>query len=266
VSAPAGLLARLFGAAPSVRVAATRIFARFVDAGEQALVYSMRLSVAGDVAMILPVPVPPRAGDDALRFVSLEKYPRLFEDVAKGFEVEMFALAKSGGFAPRARPKLVVHEVGAFVASYVPSRGDFDRLDARFRLPDSVWAAMGRYDDWGFAVFQLAHGKEKQVHPMAMRFRTREPARLFFPTVHVHDGRFHPTADFDHELYYQDPRLDRPGVAPGRLSARARTFVRIEDTQGLVDGDLPIARRSLHGTLANEDTWIEPPSHEHAAA
>jgi hypothetical protein len=266
VSAPAGLISWLFRRTRSatVDVAGTRIFARWLDGAEQALIYSMRISVAGDVAMILPLPVVPRSGDDAVRFVDLERYPRLFDDVASGFFDDMIplqAVARSKSFlAPR--PKLVVHSVGSFIASYVPSRGDFDRLDPRFRLPDSVWAAMGRYDDWGFAVFQLKRGKRKQIHPMAFRFESRDPGRLFMPTVHVHDGTFHPTATFDHELYYQHPSLADPATH-GRdplSDGLASTFVRIADTKGLVDGSQRIARRSIHGEHANADTWIDDPA------
>lgn len=266
VSAPAGFFSWLFRSTPKLHVAATRIFARVIGA-EQALVYSMQLSVGGDVAMILPVPVVPGAGEHALTFVDLARYPRLFEDMRSGFELELLAAPLSRGLRLSvSRPRLVVHEVGSFVASYVPTRGDFDRLDPRFRLPDSVWAAMRRYDDWGFAVFQLARGKKKQIHPMAMRFRTREPSKLFFPTVHVHDGKLHDVATFDHELYYQWPSIAAaPRVDPVTY-VPARSLLRMPDTEGLFDGELPIARRVRAGALPNEDTWIEDPARDVAAA
>ncbi len=92
-----------------------------------------------------------------------------------------------------------------YVASFVPSVADFVRLDPRFRLPEVLFDAVPHYADYGFAVFQLAPGKVT-VHPMALRFPTRDPDRLFFPTVHVHDGRFHAKAKFDHALYFQTPR------------------------------------------------------------
>ena len=39
---------------------------------------------------------------------------------------------------------------------------------------------------------------------MAIKFPQRDPASLFFPTVHVHDGHnVPPLADFDHELFFQ---------------------------------------------------------------
>jgi hypothetical protein len=47
---------------------------------------------------------------------------------------------------------------------------------------------------------------------MALDFPRRNPDELFFPTVHVHNGRFEPRATFDHLLFCQDVdrmRLDR---------------------------------------------------------
>src|SRR4051812_41308571 len=128
VPVPASLWRRFFP--PRVHVSATSIFAR-MDGAEQVLVYSMKLSVAGEVAMILPVPVAPGAGEDALRFVNMEKRPRFFDSLRQLFDIAQPLARKGGlrlGLLPVARPRLVVHEVGAFVASYVPSRDDFDRL------------------------------------------------------------------------------------------------------------------------------------------
>src|SRR5690606_29302944 len=75
----------LFGGG-AVKVSHTRIFAR-IEGEEQILVYSMSLSAASEVAMVLPLPVKPGVGEGALRFVSLEKYPSFFEDMASGFFV-----------------------------------------------------------------------------------------------------------------------------------------------------------------------------------
>src|SRR5262249_2049326 len=155
VATPPSLLARLFGAAraPSVRVSDTSIFARMEPGGTQLLAYSMRLSVVGDVAMILPVPVVAGSGEGGLSFIDLESRPGFFSELEHLFvppqapEEALLALPRS---APQ--PKLVVHEVGSFEASFVPTRRDFDRLDERFRLPDGVWDGLGDYHDFGFAV------------------------------------------------------------------------------------------------------------------
>ena len=38
---------------------------------------------------------------------------------------------------------------------------------------------------------------------MAFSFPRHDPDRLFFPTVHIHDGHVYSVAQFDHSLYYQ---------------------------------------------------------------
>ena len=87
-------------------------------------------------------------------------------------------------------------------ASFVPTIADFDRLDERFRLPKETWHHLPQYNKFGFAVFKLKPG-EKRIHPMAFEFPRSDSKRLFFPTVHIHDGEVHATADFDHILYCQ---------------------------------------------------------------
>ncbi|MEO7094881.1 MAG: hypothetical protein ABI175_16600 [Polyangiales bacterium] len=257
VATPIGLVARLFQR--PVHVSATNILARMIAPGVQGLAYSMNLETAQEIAMVLPLPVVPGSGDDAVAFVDLAKDHAMFSHLAMLFEV-MQPLAAKGGFQFRsAVPKrLVVHQVGSFIASYVPSRADFARLDPRFRLPDVLFDAVPHYADYGFAVFQLAPGKVT-VHPMALKFPTRTPEKLFFPTVHVHDGRFHAKAKFDHALYYQTPRCTKPGeLMPfamfegDGLGWSAPT----KDYAGLVVPAQAMLRRTLRGKHANEDTWI----------
>ena len=245
VATPTGFFKRLF--APPVRVSKTNIYARMLAPGVQALAYNMKLATAREVAMILPLPVVPGSGEDAVEFVSLDGEPRMFDDLAALFHV-LPPAAKGGrsfGFGPPQRA-LVVHEVGSFIASYVPRRDDFARLDPRFRLPSVLFDAVPAYADYGFAVFQLAPGKVT-VHPMALRFPTRAPERLFFPTVHLHDGRWKPTAKFEHALYYQHAAADGDETGPMLPS---------KSYAGLVATDQRMARRTLHGTRSNADVWI----------
>ena len=157
----------------------------------------MNVAARSPVAMILPLPVPPRPGDDALRFIDMKGYPRFFHDLDAAFPALALAASRGGfgasGVAPE-RPTLTVHEVGDFVASFVPSLADFDRLDARFRLSDAVWEALPIYADYGFAVFQLkdlgpggwlrrlfGRAAARTIHPMAFEFPRRDPDVLFFP-------------------------------------------------------------------------------------
>lgn len=244
VASPVGWLARLF--AKNVHVSKTNIFARMVEPGVQALAYSMNLDAGREVAMVLPLPVVAGSGDDAVTFIDLHEHARMFDELHALFDEPLVSrsMKKSASFGA---PRLEVHKVGAFVASYVPTRADFSRLDPQFRLPEVLFDAVPHYADHGFAVFQLAPGKVT-VHPMAFTFPTRAPDKLFFPTVHVHDGTFRATAKFDHALYYQSAHgVDGDPVAP--LAPR-KTYA------GIVDLATPMIRRTLHARLPNQDTWI----------
>ncbi|MBA3463724.1 MAG: hypothetical protein H0T46_27455 [Deltaproteobacteria bacterium] len=257
MTTPLGLFARLFQR--PVHVSATNIFTRMISSGVQALAYSMNLDTREPVAMVLPLPVAPGSGEHAVTFVDLSAEPKLFEDLAKLFEIQQ-PLARKGGlqFPSRSAPTLVVHKVGSFVASYVPTRADFARLDPRFRLPEVLFDAVPHYTDYGFAVFQLEPGKVT-VHPMALTFPTRESGKLFFPTVHVHDGTFHERAKFDHALYFQTPRCtELPKTAPyGGFEGDAIGWIEpSKDYAGLIVPKQAMLRRTLHGKRANEDTWI----------
>lgn len=251
-------------------VSATNLFAR-ARGERQLLAYGMEVAARRPVAMILPLPVPPGSGEDALRFVDLSGYPRLFEDLDRGFPPayvprELDEQPSRGGIRQQA---LVVHEVGDFVASFVPRVSDFARLDRRFRLPDAVWGALPQYGDWGFAVFALKdlgggwllrRIRRKKIHPMAFEFPRRRSDALFFPTVHVHDGEVHAQAEFDHTMYYQADAALR-----GDFDARAVTqtageavgaFVDVPRTAGLVDAEAPVHRLLVRGTHPNRDTLL----------
>ena len=47
--------------------------------------YSMTISAREDLAMVLPLPVPPNSPERAVRFISLEGYPNFFTDMDRGF-------------------------------------------------------------------------------------------------------------------------------------------------------------------------------------
>lgn len=206
--------------------------------------------------MILPIPVAAGTPEDGVTFINLQKYPSLFADLAKGFEpVTLSADVYAAGNRTFARTLKVEH-VGSFVASFVPTVRDFGRLDPRFRLPDAAWKRLQQYEKFGFAVFQLKKGAG-HVHPMAFAFPTARPDRLFFPTVHIHDGEVHPKAHFDHSLYCQVGRIGlRSFFSWEESQAPADNFITIERAQGLVTADQHVRRRKLIGNLPNEDTWL----------
>jgi hypothetical protein len=249
-------------------VSGTEIFARSAPDGGQFLVYRMKLDLVDDVAMILPLPVPPRPADNAVRFVDLSGYEDFFTDLAKGFPIPAAfsgELAR-GGFAPQA-PMLVVHDIGDFEASFVPTPPDFARLDARFRLPSEALNALPQYADFGFAVFRLRRRsgdvakprvpERKTYHPMAFAFPRRDPSTLFFPTVHLHDGQVHPAAAFDHTLYLQHAAGAAPGAAWWRSYAPVVAFANVARACGVLDERAYLYRLGLAGSHPNRD-WVVP--------
>ena len=241
-------------------VRATNIFARSGADGRQWLVYNMEYSAKADLSMVLPIPVKPGSGENAVEFIDLKEYPEFFYRLMRGFP-----MPKGGGFgcsydgtksAAKTAEPLAVVPVGDFEASYVPTLKDFDRLDERFRMPPGSWDKLPGYRNFGFAVFKLKAGKTT-VHPMAFKFPRANPSELFFPTVHVHDGEVHAQAFFDHVLYFQRNPADRWNVLGWQESPQlAKNFVKVEATKGIIDGAQHCFRRQMRGTLKNEDTIL----------
>ena len=216
----------------------------------------MSLDTPADVAMILPIPVAPGSGEDSVKFLSFEKYPGVFTDLASLFPQQRVA-ASAGGIASLGtggdvEPIRVV-QVGAFEASFVPTIKDFSRLDERFRIPDEAWEKLGQYSKFGFAVFKLRKGRAV-IHPMAFTFPSAMPERLFFPTVHIHDGKVHPQAEFDHVLYAQTligypPRVHR-WAESARLAAPA---IKIGLAHNLFAPDHHVFGLTMKGKMKNVD-------------
>jgi hypothetical protein len=242
---------------PVQSVSETRIFARMGEGGRQFLVYSMNLDAGEELAMVLPIPVAAGSGEDAVRFVNLQKYERLFDDLDSGFRPPpVFSRTLTGAVASAAAP-LKVLQVGSFEASFVPTEKDFSRLDERFRLSPKAFDELPGYAHYGFAVFKLKPG-EQQVHPMAFEFPTASSARLFFPTVHIHDGKVHRKADFDHALYCQSSEMHRLKLSDWTESPRlAVQFMDVEKSAGIVLGDEHCYKRELRGSLPNKDTFVD---------
>lgn len=237
---------------PVEDVAATRIFARMASPGRQILAYEMVFAAPNPVAMILPLPTLPTCTDDAVRFISLKEYPRLFDDLYEAFTWPD-GRPRSAATKSAPAPQLAVHVVGDFEASFVPTLADFTRLDPRFRIPPGTVDRVPQYSDYGFVIFQLGATKgQSRVHPMAFEFSTRDAERLFFPLLHVHDGELHADANFDHVLYAQGLRTQR--LFEHRLKPLKHNL-RNPHAKLLVDLDSPLSRREMIGTLPNRDEW-----------
>ena len=220
----------------------------------------MTLKAKNELAMILALPVPPKTADDAVGFINLEEYPNFFEDLRRGFPDRSAGSSGSGGLASGgaiAAPKLAVVEVGSFEASFIPKIADFERLDERFRFPAGTWNSLARYRSFGFAVFKLKPG-EKRIHPMAFEFPRNDSQRLFFPTLHVHDGVVHAKAAFDHVLYCQAEANESAQLGHNwRESEKlAHEFVNVAKAKDVVATERHCYMRRLMGNLTNRDTLV----------
>ncbi|HEY2413786.1 MAG TPA: hypothetical protein VGI40_16160 [Pirellulaceae bacterium] len=239
-------------------VAGTKIFAKPWRDGSQFLAYGMSVHFKDELAMVLPIPVPKNSDERAVGFINLKGYPEFFRDMAKGFPAAGSTTRGGiGGVVPAAAaPRLEVHEVGNFEASFVPKIADFARLDARFRLADGVWDQLPDYVDYGFAVFKLKLGKEN-VHAMAFSFPRADRKQIFFPTVHIHDGKVHATAEFDHVLYFQLSDADySPKHGWTESTVPAGMFMNMQKIGDYLDAGLHCYRREIRGRQKNADVWV----------
>ena len=237
-------------------VGKTRIFARGVEAGVQALVYQMNFDAEQEVAMILPLPVKLPIWEKAVRFVNLEGYDNFFEKLDKLFPQ---IVSRGRGVAETdslAMKTLEVVQVGSYEASFVPTMEDFARLDNRFRIDSKAWAKLPQYKDYGFAVFKLKAGNQK-VHPMAFVFETRLEGELFFPTVHIHDGEVHEKESFDHSLYAQGwENANLRGEGWKESLENAEEKIDEERAKGLVWGKGKVYRKRIFGSHPNVDQLL----------
>ena len=237
---------------PVKSVTDTNIFARDSGAVMQVLVYQMKFAADEDLAMILPIPVRQPSLEKHVRFFNLEKYPNFFDNMESGFPQPKSEGTFGGGSTPRRR-KLKVIDVGVFEASFVPTVGEFSALDERFRLPTNTWEKLPTYKTYGFVVFKLKkdHGK---AHPMAFEFPRADPSKLYFPTVHIHDGEIHDKAEFDHTLYAQFNTGHRINATNWMESIQpAGMFMNLTKCAALVDKNAHVYKRSVMGMQKNED-------------
>ena len=206
--------------------------------------------------MILPIPLPPMRKEDGVRFINLEKYPKFFFDLHSGFPISQIPRSKYARPSSH-KPVLKVVAVGSFEASLVPTIKDFNRLDERFRLPSDTWSRLPMYKDYGFVVFKLRKGSRQRVHPMAFEFPRGDDSKLFFPTLHIHDGKVHAEAKFDHVLFCQAGPDESLQLLRWEESPQpAGMFINTKKAEGLVDGERHCYRRRMDGTFANKDQWV----------
>lgn len=243
---------------PVKSVSATNIFARMNENGRQFVVYSMTIDMSKPLAMVLPIPVKKKSDEKAVRFVDLKGYPNFFGDMDSGFPKPITRSDSMNNLSavPESAHLLKVVQVGNFEASFVPTVKDFSRLDARFQMPPDLFAKIPDYKHFGFAVFKLKPGAQT-VHPMAFEFPTELGAQVFFPTVHVHDGKVHTRAKFDHVLYCQSSGATNLKLSTWVESPKtAEHFVDVKKSEGLVLAAEHCYKLEMRGLLPNKDTYL----------
>jgi hypothetical protein len=121
-----------------------------------------------------------------------------------------------------------------------------------------VWEKLPQYKEFGFAVFKLKKPEKKdsteQVHPMAFEFPRADKTILFFPTVHKHDGTVPAKAGFDHTLFSQvgDVAPMNWEESPGH----PQSFVKVKETQGIVQPNAHVYRKLMKGVFENKDVGV----------
>lgn len=226
------------------RVANTRLFARVTPDATQFLVVQLEYTAPNDFALIVPLPTPLDANADAVRFLRFSNYAEFFSDLENGFPLTRNAPA-SGNQAQR----VVTNLVGSFDASFVPSQQALAHLDERFRIPAEIWKQLPEYSEFGFAVFKLRAGTNT-VQPLAFEFPTRNPQLLYFPTMHIQNGKAPEEANFDHDLFCQA----RAGWL--RSYDVAGSFMDVERAQGVIAPNERVSRMTVQGRHPNSDILV----------
>jgi hypothetical protein len=75
--------------------------------------------------------------------------------------------------------------------------------------------------------------------------------------VHIHDGKIHENAEFDHTLYCQLTGGDRSQALQFRESPQpANMFMKVKKIEGLIEPDEHCYQRKIRGRQKNEDVWV----------
>lgn len=92
--------------------------------------------------------------------------------------------------------------------------------------------------------------------------RGLEPAAVH-PTVHIHDRKIHPFAEFDHTLFLQADTCElmsnKGGASWDQSPYTAGHFMDIARSEGIVDPQQRCWRLPLKSWLENKDTWVGIP-------
>jgi hypothetical protein len=246
-----------------VRVAGTfNFFARAARAhtDHQFLACNFRYEAETAFTLILPLPTPPDAPANAVRFINLSGYDGFFQDVRRGFPV-LTRDPEKQSLTDRLREKVrdwLDLDTTQIELAFFPNQPVLAEMSNRWPLSAAVWAALKPYANFGLVGLKLEAGANR-LPPIAFEFPRSTPAELFFPTAHNLPRSA--ALNVKHALYAQTPHRSpawRISTGPDDHRQRwlARNFVKVDRTLGLIDPDQPIVARRLSGPADNLDVRV----------
>jgi len=242
-----------------VRVASTFNFFARANGDHQFLACNFRYQAESPFTLILPLPTPPDASANAVRFINLSGYDEFFGDLRRGFPNLTRDTGKQS-FTDRLLEKVrdwLDLDTTQIEFAFFPNRTVLAQMHADWPVSDAVWTALEPYAECGLVALKLEAGANR-LPPMAFEFPRRDSTELTFPTAHNLPAAA--AASLRHALYAQTAQRSlqwRISInAEDERPLRARDFVKADRTLGLIDPDQPIVSRRLTGAIDNADVRL----------
>lgn len=236
------------------------MFARATADGQQVLACNFRYTAEAEFTLILPLPTPPDASAQAVRFIDLSNYDGFFGDLRRGFP-DLTREAEKVSLTDRIREKVLdwldIDTTQAEI-TFAPNRAALLHIAEQFKLSAEVQQALARFQQDGFVCLKLAAGSNR-LPPLAFEFPRRAPESVFFPTAHSVGGQFDPQASFNYTLFCQSPHRSlkwRVAADDNFRPLTAREFMKPDKAHGLIDPADGLLMQRLRGPFENVDICV----------
>ncbi len=238
---------------PVTELADINLYGR-VSGDRQCLVVALRYTAEAETALVLPLPVRKGCGAHEVRTLSMDHCGSFFASLAMGFTSGPTANRRGTSDEEEDAPKTVRFTRASVKKSvYVPTITDFADVDWQWKLPTTTLAAHPQYGSFGFMLHVLPAGTNVRVGPVALDFPTRDPSRIFFPTLQSRGGPVPQSVMQDCVLYCQDTPRQGLDETPDPAS---KTMV-VAPPEAILNVHHVVQRQALYGSTENRDTWIE---------
>ncbi len=242
-----------------VRVASTINFFARASADHQFLACNFRYEAATPVTLILPLPTPPDAPANSVRFINLSGYDDFFRDMRRGFP-DLTSETSKQSFTDRLREKVrdwLDLDTTQIEFAFFPNRSVLAEMREHWPVSDAVWTALEPYATCGLVGLKLEAGANR-LPPIAFEFPRRNRTELTFPTAH---NLPHASATTIRQALYaqtsnRSPEWRLSTGADDDRPLRARDFVKVERTLGLIKPNQPIVSQRLSGASDNIDVRL----------